>query len=143
MKTERFTIKSFDVEAVQVTTENIHEVARWCGGVVKDTGSFSTAAPVGWPYIEFVEWGRREGPNKTLSYVGDWVFLSGTAFKTSPDVEFKDLFVPSHKGAEGKRVLELVLDAMVTASSSGRGYLDSVDLDKAAEFRNKIVQIFS
>lgn len=34
MNTEKWTKNSFDVEAVQVTAENIDEVAIWCGGRV-------------------------------------------------------------------------------------------------------------
>src|SRR5690606_9703597 len=45
MQTAVYARKSFNVEAVQVTQENIEEVANWCGGQIKENRD-------GAPYIK-------------------------------------------------------------------------------------------
>lgn len=106
METKRFTIRSFDVEAVQVTEENIAEVAKWCGGEVKDFGVRDLDLK---PYIDLVTWGLG-GHKRTLAFPTMWVFLSGKAFKVNSDREFQEFFVETRKNKR-RDVLELIVRA--------------------------------
>lgn len=67
---QKFTRKPFDVEAVKVTEENITDVAAWCHGTIRKSGS-----PGGknvQSYIK-VHVKRPLNERQTQAYVGDWV----------------------------------------------------------------------
>lgn len=83
--------KPFSVGAVQVSADNIHEVAKWCGGrvqTVKDEGAASALAT---PYIK-VKVKRPLSARQTKAFVGDWVLQAGTGFKVYTDPAFQKSF---------------------------------------------------
>jgi hypothetical protein len=83
MQTEQFLRKSFPVEAVQVTEENMQEVAAWCNGRIRTED--------GKTYIKvFVHNPLKE--EQTMAHPGDWVLYAGKGFKIYKDVAFRKTF---------------------------------------------------
>lgn len=86
METSKFIRKPFEVEGVQVTDENIADVAAWCQGEVK------TDTPDSSKYIK-VRVIRVINERQTQAFVGDWVLYAGTGYKVYTDKAFKKSFV--------------------------------------------------
>lgn len=85
METTTFRRKPFDVEAVQVTDENMVAVASWCQGEVRDD---EKSANVSVQYIKV----RVHNPlneRQTKAYIGDWVLYAGKGYKIYTDKAFK------------------------------------------------------
>lgn len=74
---KKYVRRPFAVEAVQVTPDNIHEVAKWCGGRVKKTDPSHWSEHAGQQYIK-VRVPRALNERQTMAYYGDWVLSSGT-----------------------------------------------------------------
>lgn len=70
---KKFTRRTFEVEAVRVTEENMSEIAEWCKGEV----SGANPAPSGQTgrYIK-VNATRPVNERQTQAFVGDWVLKS-------------------------------------------------------------------
>lgn len=121
METKRYTRKSFDVDAIQVTAENIEEVARWCMGEVRfqerlpvDGGT----TPVNRPYIA-VRVFHPKNPRQTQAFIGDWVLYAGTGYKVYTPKAFEQSFIPSPQPLNlDKPLLEYQTDAV---DASGQG----------------------
>lgn len=87
METRKFVRKSFEVEAVQVTAENMAEVAKWCQGrVVKASGDEGQHVKVRVLRV-FDE-------RQTKAFVGDWVLYAGTGYKVYNAKAFAKSFEP-------------------------------------------------
>jgi hypothetical protein len=71
--------KPFTIEAVQVATSNMYDIANWCGGHL-DAGTIKV--PVKRPL----------SPKQTIANVGDWVLKSDSGFKVYTDEAFKRNF---------------------------------------------------
>jgi hypothetical protein len=85
MEPKQYQAKAFPVEAVQITNENIDQVARWCSGTVKTHDNHT-----------YVAWGVA-GVNPRMAFVGDWVCLHkmgffGQQFKAVPQSDFERYF---------------------------------------------------
>ena len=76
MKTELYGRKSFTVEAVKVTRENMEEVAAWCGGQIQTVTENGREKR----FIK-VEVKRALNENQTQAFCGDWVLKSDSGFK--------------------------------------------------------------
>lgn len=61
--------KTFDVQAVQVTIENMEEVADWCKGTIESV----SRTRQGNPYIKVPV---RNSQNTDLAFVHDWVVMN-------------------------------------------------------------------
>lgn len=83
LETKTFIRKSFLVKAVQVTRENIAEVAEWCKGTIRNN-------PKG-TYID-VDVKHPMTPKQTKAYIGDHVLLSDKGFKIYTDGAFQTHF---------------------------------------------------
>lgn len=95
MKTNKFTRKPFDVEGVQVTADNAHDVAEWCGGSIVTEGDSD--------YIK-VPVLRVLSERQTKAFITDWVLKAGTGFKVYTDKAFKKNFAPVDNPVEELRV---------------------------------------
>jgi hypothetical protein len=85
MQTSKFTRKPFEVDAVQVTAQNIDEVAKWCQGEVStDTD--------GNKYVK-VRVLRVLNERQTQAFIGDWVLYAGTGYKVYTAKAFSKSFV--------------------------------------------------
>jgi hypothetical protein len=70
LHTHKFTRKPFAVEAVQVTNENIEEVAEWCQGQVRRSAGPNGRNPQ--RYIKLRVPGALN-TRQTQAYINDWV----------------------------------------------------------------------
>lgn len=98
MQVSKFVRKPFEVEAVQVTAENLADVATWCRGEVRSDviGRTETELTVetGSPYVK-VTVARALNEKQTKAFVGDWVLKAGTGFKVYTTKAFTKSFQPS------------------------------------------------
>lgn len=80
IETNKFARKPFYVDAVQVTAENIEQVAAWCSGDVRTEENNSK-------YIK-VRVARPMNERQTKAYIGDWVLYAGTGYKVYTNKAF-------------------------------------------------------
>lgn len=85
--------KPFVVDAIQVTPENMAEVAEWCSGTL--TNDDPKAGTDAEPLFIQVDVNRALNVRQTKAYPGDWVLnLVGSGFKVYTDKAFKKSFDP-------------------------------------------------
>lgn len=93
---ETYERRTFPVEAVRVTDDNMHEVAKWCMGEVETQKRPSKKGEGGYvqevPYLK-VNVLRPLNDRQTMAFVGDWVLKTGTSFKIYTDIAFHKNFV--------------------------------------------------
>jgi hypothetical protein len=82
--TATYVRKPFYVDAVQVTKENMVEVAGWCGGEIRTTKNNTK-------YI-FVRVIRPIKESQCMAFVDDWVLGAGTSYKVYKDRIFRETF---------------------------------------------------
>lgn len=80
--TTTYVRKPFEVEAVQVTEENIEAVKDWCQGNLEMDNR---------QYIK-VRVARALNERQTKAYPGDWVLYAGTGFKVYTNKAFHKTF---------------------------------------------------
>lgn len=90
IKTSKFARKPFYVDAVQVTAENMKDVAKWCQGDVRTMDLFEGKAHL--PYIK-VRVHQPLTDRQTQAYVGDWILSARTGFKVYRNLAFEKNFV--------------------------------------------------
>jgi hypothetical protein len=83
IETAKYARKPFEVDAVQVTAENIDAIAKWCQGEVQMDGENK--------YIK-VRVARVLNERQTKAYVGDWVLYAGAGYKVYTEKAFKKSF---------------------------------------------------
>lgn len=93
LDTTKYVRKPFYIDAVQVTADNIEEVAKWAAGEVR-TDNNSTNKK----YIK-VRVHRALNDRQTKAYVGDWVLYAGTGFKVYTSKAFAAHFEKDSVGA--------------------------------------------
>lgn len=86
LETVKYVRKPFLIDAVQVTADNMAEVAKWVDGDVRsnDLGQ----------YIK-VRVHRPMNERQTQAYVGDWVLYAGTGYKVYTPKAFINAFRPA------------------------------------------------
>lgn len=87
MEKQLYGRKAFTVEAVQVTAENMAEVAEWCGGEIKSKPNRGRTEN----YIQ-VPTHRPLNEKQTQAFVSDWVLESNSGFKVYTDKPFRASF---------------------------------------------------
>ena len=88
IKTTTFVRKPFPVQAVQVTTENMNEIAEWCNGEIRNLGEHDGR----WgPFVE-VDVINPLRPRQAQAFVGDWVLQSEKGFKVYTRSAFEKCF---------------------------------------------------
>jgi len=97
MMTQTYQRKPLTVEAVQVTEDNLYDIAKWCGGDVR------THNVTGKKFIQ-VDVLHPLNPKQTKATVGEWVLKSGQGFKIFSDAAFKKGWEPV--GQVGKALQE-------------------------------------
>jgi hypothetical protein len=98
LEINRYTRKPFDVDAVQVTADNMEEVATWCQGTI--------TTEEGETYIK-VRVLRVMNEKQTRAYAGDWVLYAGTGYKVYTDKAFRKSFVAT--GSEELRTVRVAV----------------------------------
>lgn len=80
----KFVRRPFEIDAVQVTEENIEQVARWCGGEVRTNREKKR-------YIK-VRVVRPYNSRQSEAYADDWVLYAGTGYKVYTPRAFETSF---------------------------------------------------
>lgn len=89
-ETTQYVRKPFNIDAVQITSTNMEDVALWVDGSVLEDDA-------GKPYIK-VDVKRPFNERQTRAYVGDWVLAAGTGYKVYNDKAFKKSFEQTGNG---------------------------------------------
>lgn len=76
----------FTIKAVEVTAENIKQVARWCGGEIKSEGRRGNKKFI------LVDVKRALNDRQKQAYVGDWVLRAGSGYKVYTPKAFHESF---------------------------------------------------
>lgn len=105
--------KSFRVKAIQITEQNMADVAEWCGGLVRqpDEVEWKDKQPKG-AFIQLAE--GAEG-RKYIGTVGCWVIQKGENFRIFHDLLFRQTFEPDPSKVDRERILALVGKAVSEA----------------------------
>lgn len=100
--TTKFVRKPLYVDAVQVTSDNFLEVAKWCQGDIQITED--QGVPNG-QYIR-VRVHNPKSPRQTRAFVGDWILYAERGYKVYTDKAFRSNF-------------EAVLEPVISNTSTG------------------------
>lgn len=114
LKIKKYIANPSEVEAIQITSGNIHEVAKWCGGDVRKSDTDKTVKFIKVPVF------RALSDKQTKGYSGDWILKRGTSFKVYTDVAFKKNFTDGEAvkmvpDSEQEGVSEVIFQSMVEA----------------------------
>lgn len=127
--------RSFQVSAVQVTEENMTDIAAWCGGFVSNVPSIE----VGSRRVLELYNGHGVSTQTIFAYPGWWITKSGDHYAVYRNASFKGKFALRELNDQKKQrddILELVKKAMDSETSSVMGY-DTV----ASETTDKIIKL--
>ncbi len=83
LETMQYIRKSFNIDAVQVTGDNIQEVSKWVDSEVRSDDSGQ--------YVK-VRVHRPLNDRQTKAYLGDWVLYAGTGYKVYTAKAFAQSF---------------------------------------------------
>ncbi len=137
METNKFIRKSFEIDAAQVTAENMEEVAAWCsGGIEQETGG---------PKFIRVKVNTPLNPRQTQAFVGDWVLGSPRGYKVYTDNAFRNNFlaVPKEEEIVVKPDLEDILQHRLETATVEEKSIDDIVREKVEEaLSNRIGNIF-
>lgn len=102
---ETYLRRTFEIEAIRLTHENMSEVAKWCLAEEKVQTRPAKKGEGGYvqnvPYLE-VRVLRPLNDRQTMAFVGDWILKTGTSFKIYTDIAF-------HKNFEKKETYDDIL----------------------------------
>lgn len=95
MITEKFARKPFLVDAVQVTEDNMKEIADWCSGEIHSTDP-AVAEQLKKPVQTWikVEVHNPANERQTQAFVGDWVLYYNHKFQVFRNKSFSNTFEP-------------------------------------------------
>lgn len=126
MDTTTYYRKPLQVEAVQVTEENILEVAKWCKGKVYEAsnGKMTLEVKVLHPLHS----------NQTKAQEGDWVLKSSQGFKIYADSAFKKGFEKAESETDepeltnmGELLREKLAEVTTIETETGRPVMAATD----------------
>ena len=103
MQPQKFTRKPFEVDAMQITADNMAEVAKWCDGEIRnaDDGAQFIKVRVQNPMTE----------RQTRGFVGDWILYSGRGYKVYTEKAFRNSFErPSNTTPENEQEVRNVFE---------------------------------
>lgn len=89
IQTAKFVRKPFTVDAVQVTVENMEQVAAWCWGTIYTRDPQSNEDITPFIQVRVINPIREK---QTKAYPGNWVLHAGQGFKVYTDKAFKATF---------------------------------------------------
>jgi len=93
MQTERYCRKPFHVEAIQVTDDNMEEIAAWCGGEIRTSNvkDHATQQEVSARYVK-VPVRHPLSERQTKAFVGEWVLFANNGYKVYLPLAFERNF---------------------------------------------------
>lgn len=90
IKTTRFVRKTFTVDAVQVTADNIEAIAEWCKGELRQSKPKEGLPETFYVKVDVL---KPLNDRQTRAYPGDWVFKAGkNGFKVYTNNAFTAAF---------------------------------------------------
>jgi hypothetical protein len=106
VKTDKFQRKPFIVEAVQVTAENMAEVAQWTKGTVTSTDP-AIAEQLKKPVQTWIQIDTQQPMNdrQQQAFVGDWVLYANRGFKIYTPKAFERTFEAVFKPEDKQTVV--------------------------------------
>lgn len=110
IKPRQFVRKAFYVTGVQVTEDNMAEVAEWCGGTVRENGE-------GHLFIK-VHTTKAIYDRQTRALPGDWVLKAGKNWKVYTNKAFEEVFEAVRKNDERTDKEETKVDGDPTSKLS-------------------------
>lgn len=95
-RTERYCRRPFEVEAVQVTLENMVAAAEWCGGKVSYTTPKAEDVTKPAPYVKLEVYAPKN-IRHTRAFIGDWIVKaeSNDSYRVYPKRAFDASFSKS------------------------------------------------
>ncbi len=84
METTKYVRKPFFIDAVQVTEDNLEDVAKWASGDIRTDNENKK-------YIK-VRVYMPKNDRQSKAYIGDWVLYAGTGFKVYTTKAFSASF---------------------------------------------------
>lgn len=108
---KKYISKPTTVEAIQITKDNMAEVADWCAGEVRthkdEHGKIEK-------YVKVKVW-RAQSEKLSQGFIGNWVLKRGTGYKVYTDKAFKSGYTDgaSIPMVEDGDVNEAIFDSMV------------------------------
>jgi hypothetical protein len=103
IETSKYVRKPFYVDAVQVSAENMNDVAAWCSGDIQASDKSK--------FIK-VDVAKPISERQTMAFAGDWILSAGPGFKVYTNRAFQNSF-------------EAVNDGMVLHASAEKDYRDA------------------
>lgn len=91
LEIRQFARRSFEVDAVLVTEDNIALVAEWCGGEVRSCAALPDSGKDVDHYIK-VRVYHPLNERQTKAFVGDWVLYAGKGYKVYTQKSFEASF---------------------------------------------------
>ena len=116
-----YVAKPVPVQAIQITAQNMSQVAKWCGGELR-SGRHGAEE---YKYIKVAVF-RAANERQTQGRVGDWVIQRGTSFKVYNDLAFRNNYMDDPKGipltkTDDETVMDgSVFNGMVQELTTGR-----------------------
>lgn len=140
MDIKTFDRKPFSVQAVQVTRENMKDVAEWCGGTVETK---TTPTKNGQKRERFIKVPTTKPMNEkqTQAFATDWVLLSDKKFKVYTHRAFVHTFQEQlvYTEADAKAHLgEVYEEPRQPAGNVFDNSKDEIDADEAARIVREV-----
>jgi len=136
-----FTRKTFTVEAIKLTEENIHAVALWCGGTIAKTLDGKDQL-----YISMRRPGLSYERSELMAFPGNWVVYSPKqkAFRPYDEGVFFHAFMPTEQSDDEKlsQVVRLVKLAMIEYGLAVQKRDVSGTAGTANQYAEKIMELF-
>lgn len=107
---QKYVRKPFEVEAVEVTAENMQDVALWCGGTVLDLEDGMRSASLSQQYIK-VQVKKPLSERQTRAHIGDWVLLATTSDRDNGPAGFK-VYTPKAFDSSFQKQVDNMLDVV-------------------------------
>jgi hypothetical protein len=104
-----YTRRSFEVEARQISFENIEEVAEWCGGKVEKRSMRMMGTSVMLPVISLKGTGVEHG-NYYIGHLNCWIVKMGKSARIYKPEQFEKTFTKSKKLTIDD-ILQLIADS--------------------------------
>jgi hypothetical protein len=136
-----FTRKTFTVEAIKLTEENIHAVALWCRGTIAKTLDGKDQL-----YIAMRRPGLPYERSELMAFPGNWVVhnLLQKSFRPYEEGVFFHSFIPTDRSDDEKlsEVVRLVKLAMIEYGLAVQKRDVSGTAGTANEYAEKIMELF-
>lgn len=108
---QKYTRKPFEVEAVEVTPQNINDVAEWCGGRVLQSDLSKDGGRSGSQEYIKVAVKRPLSDRQTRAYYGDWVLFARSGAGDAGPAGFK-VYTPKAFTGSFERKVDHMLDTV-------------------------------